>query len=96
MNAAGAIRLHPADTVAVALRDVAAGAKIRWQGGAQTGDVVVGEAVSLGHKISLVGVPKDGPITKYGAIIGVATQDIAKGAHVHVHNIASTRARSPS
>jgi altronate dehydratase len=96
MNAAGVIRLHPADTVAVALRDLAAGAQVRWQGGSQAGDIVVREAVSLGHKISLMAVPKDSPITKYGATIGIATQDIAKGAHVHVHNIASARARSRS
>jgi altronate dehydratase len=96
MSATGAIRLHPADTVVVALYDVMAGAHIRWQGGEQTGDIVVGEAVPLGHKISLMAMPKDAPITKYGATIGVASQDIAKGTHVHVHNIASARARSPS
>jgi SAF domain len=96
MKAAGAIRLHPADTVVVALHDVAAGTHIRWQGGVQAGDVVVCEAVSLGHKISLMVVQKDSPITKYGATIGVATQDIAKGAHVHIHNIVSARARSLS
>jgi SAF domain len=96
MNAAGAIRLHPADTVVVALHDVTAGTHVRWQGGAQTGDIVVCEMVPLGHKISLVAIPKDGPVTKYGATIGTAVQDIAKGAHVHVHNIASARARSES
>jgi altronate dehydratase len=96
MNAAGAIRLHPADTVVVALYDVMTGAHIRWQGGAQTGDVAVCEAVPLGHKISLMAMPKNSLVTKYGATIGVATQDIARGAHVHVHNIASARARSSS
>ncbi len=96
MNAAGAIRLHPADTVVVALHDVTAGTHIRWQGGAQTGDIAVCEAISLGHKISLMAMPKDSLVTKYGATIGVATQDIAKGTHVHVHNIASARARSRS
>ncbi len=29
------------------------------------------------------------PILKYGAPIGVATQAIAAGAHVHVHNMRS-------
>lgn len=94
MNAAGAIRLHPADTVVVALHDVTAGMHVRWQGGAQTGEILVREAVPLGHKISLMAVPKHGTITKYGATIGITTQDIARGAHVHVHNIASARARS--
>ncbi len=94
MNAAGAIRLHPADTVVVALHDVAAGTHIRWHGGGQTGDIAVCEAIPLGHKISLMDVSKNSPVTKYGATIGMAVQDIAKGAHVHVHNIASARARS--
>ncbi len=96
MSAIGAIRLHLADTVVVALHDVTAGTLVHWQGGAQTGEIVVCEMIPLGHKISLRAVSKDDPVTKYGATIGVATQAIRKGAHVHVHNIASTRARSPS
>ena len=32
-------------------------------------------------------------VVKYGHAIGVATKDIPTGAHVHTHNVASTRGR---
>jgi SAF domain len=32
-------------------------------------------------------------VVKYGNPIGTATSEIAAGAHVHVHNVASTRGR---
>ncbi|MGL4239706.1 MAG: UxaA family hydrolase [Beijerinckiaceae bacterium] len=90
---ADAIRLHADDTVAVALRDLPAGASIRWQGGAKTGEVAAREAIPLGHKISLAAVPAGAAVMKYGAPIGRATRAIAAGAHVHVHNLESARAR---
>ena len=33
------------------------------------------------------------PVIKYGSPIGIATSDIQPGAHVHTHNVASTRGR---
>ncbi|HET7219932.1 MAG TPA: SAF domain-containing protein, partial [Vicinamibacterales bacterium] len=32
-------------------------------------------------------------VVKYGSPIGLATMEIAAGAHVHTHNLASTRGR---
>ena len=32
-------------------------------------------------------------VIKYGSPIGLATAEIAAGAHVHTHNLASTRGR---
>jgi altronate dehydratase len=93
MTAADALRLHTADTVAVALRDLSPGAPVRWQGGRTHGDVALKEAIPLGHKISLRAIREGDPVLKYGATIGVASADIPAGAHVHVHNLASTRAR---
>lgn len=54
-----------------------------------------GEAVSaaqdfpLAHKLARRAIPKGETILKYGAPIGVATVDIPRGAHVHVHNMRS-------
>lgn len=47
--------------------------------------------VPLGHKLALVDIKKGQKVIEYGEQIGVATQDIAKGSHVHVHNIKSLR-----
>ena len=63
----------------------------------EAGDVVAleeGEAsvpvrLGLGHKIARVAIAQGEKIVKYGAPIGRATEDIAAGAHVHVHNVVS-------
>jgi altronate hydrolase len=94
MTQVEALRLHTADSVVVALRDLSAGTRIRWRGGPATGDVTIREAIPLGHKLSIRAISRGEPVIKYGAAIGLAALDITPGAHVHVHNVASARARS--
>lgn len=91
-----AIAIHPSDDVAVALRDLAGGEtiRVRQEGGERS--ALVCEAIPLGHKFALHALPAGAEIRKYGECIGVATADIAPGAHVHVHNLASRRARRTS
>ncbi|MBQ3234734.1 MAG: altronate dehydratase [Clostridia bacterium] len=43
--------------------------------------------LSDGHKYALRDIKKGEDIIKYGNPIGHATEDIAKGAHVHTHNV---------
>mgnify|MGYP003658422312 FL=1 len=45
-----------------------------------------GEPVPAGHKVALRPIQAGEEIVKYGQIIAQATQTIAAGAHVHVHN----------
>ena len=45
--------------------------------------------LGLGHKIARRAIAVGEPIVKYGAPIGVATDRIPPGAHVHVHNVRS-------
>ncbi len=47
--------------------------------------------VPIGHKIALVDIKKGDTVWKYGQDIGAAKADIAKGEHVHVHNIKTKR-----
>lgn len=53
---------------------------------------VIGD-VPYGHKIALQNISAGEKIVKYGAEIGLATKDIARGEYVHVHNLDSARAR---
>ena len=46
-------------------------------------------ALSLGHKIAARPIAAGETILKYNFPIGVATEDIPLGAHVHVHNVRS-------
>lgn len=50
-------------------------------------------AIPYGHKIATYPIKTGDPIIKYGEKIGVATTDIKKGEHVHVHNLDSARGR---
>ncbi len=45
--------------------------------------------IPAGHKIALRDIPKGTAVIKYGYPIGIATQDIQAGTHVHTHNLSS-------
>jgi (2R)-sulfolactate sulfo-lyase subunit alpha len=47
--------------------------------------------VPIGHKIALTDIKKGDTVIKYGQDIGKAVADIAKGEHVHVHNLKTKR-----
>lgn len=79
------IRLSDGDNVLVVRQRIPAGETITLN----TVAVVVEAALPLGHKIAARAIAAGEKILKYGAPIGVATVDIAAGAHVHVHNIRS-------
>jgi (2R)-sulfolactate sulfo-lyase subunit alpha len=47
--------------------------------------------VPIGHKVALADIKKGDTVIKYGQDIGKAVADIAKGEHVHVHNLKTKR-----
>ena len=55
--------------------------------------VTVREAIPSGHKVAIRAIAAGEPVIKYGSPIGTASADIAPGAHVHTHNVASGRGR---
>ncbi len=88
-----AVVLDPADDVAVALRDLAAGACVRVRADAATTELELAADIPLGHKLARRAIAAGAPVRKYGETIGAATAAIPAGAHVHVHNLASLRGR---
>ena len=76
------VRLHPADNVAVAAARLVKGVAI------DGGKIIAAEDIAPGHKIATEFIRKGEVVRKYGQVIGVATQDIPAGAHVHLHNLA--------
>lgn len=82
-----AIRLHAEDNVMIAMRRMAPGEHLPGVA------VVVAEPIPSGHKVATTRIAEGQPVLKYGQVIGAATQDIAPGAHVHLHNLAVTDAR---
>lgn len=74
-------RVAPDDDVATALRDIAAGERLDG--------LTARGAIPKGHKIAVRPVAAGQPVRKYGFPIGLASQAIAVGDHVHSHNLAT-------
>jgi hypothetical protein len=56
-------------------------------------ELTIRERIPHGHKVALASIGVGQPVMKYGSPIGLATADIPAGAHVHTHNLASSRGR---
>ena len=79
------LRLHAADNVLTVIAALAAGESIRIGGV----PAVVAAPLAIGHKVAARDIAAGGKIVKYGAPIGSATRDIARGEHAHTHNVKS-------
>lgn len=81
------------DTVGVAVTDIQAGEKVT--GWVMDDDTIVEveakSIIPLGHKIALKDIVPGETVIKYGEPIGKAVAPIAKGEHVHVHNLKTAR-----
>ena len=53
--------------------------------------LVAGQDVPIGHKIALGDLAPDDTVVKYGEDIGRIVEPVAKGGHVHVHNLKTKR-----
>ena len=81
--------LHPRDNVAVALEDLEPGDEVSVEKGESEVVLKVLDRVPFGHKVAVVDIPLCGWVYKYGHPIGRAKKSIARGSHVHVHNLES-------
>jgi altronate dehydratase small subunit len=77
--------LHPDDNVLVARANAPEGTEVDLE----SGTIGLTRSIPMAHKIARVAIAAGEAIRKYGMPIGIATADIAPGAHVHVHNIRS-------
>ena len=78
------IRIHPEDTVVVALKLVPAGTTFEG--------VTAAEEIPQGHKMAVAPMKQDENVVKYGLVIGHATKEINPGSWVHTHNMATNLA----
>ena len=77
--------LHPDDNTLVARANAPEGTEVETE----VGPVRLTRPIPMAHKIARRPIAAGATVLKYGMSIGVATADIAAGAHVHVHNIRS-------
>ena len=73
------LRVHPNDNVAVAVRDLNALIPLCVDGRL----LGTNEAIPMGHKVALRAIEEGETVYKYGCPIGVSTESIGLGDHVH-------------
>ena len=88
-----AIQINENDNVATALRDLQPAEAISVTSKKATKLITICDLIRYGHKFSLSEIEKEEHIIKYGEVIGIASQKIKKGTHVHIHNVLSLRGR---
>ena len=54
-------------------------------------EMTAAEDVPIGHKIALKNLSAGDTAVKYGEDIGKLVADVARGCHVHVHNLKTKR-----
>jgi altronate dehydratase len=93
---ANVLRIHPKDNVVVAVLELPPGTRLELADKSTDLGVTACDAVPFGHKVAITRIPEGRVVIKYGASIGVATEDITPGEHVHVHNLVSVRGAATS
>ena len=78
------LKIHPTDTVAVALTPLKKGSVLPID---DNTTITLTEDIPQGHKFALTDLAEGSSIIKYGNPIGIATQPICKGAWIHTHNM---------
>ena len=82
---ANAVVIDASDNVATVLAELAPGTPVHQRGPGPA--VSTTEQIPVGHKVALSDIAVGEPILKYGHTIGVASQPIHVGEHVHTHNL---------
>ena len=81
MNVDPIIRIHPADNVVIARRQLLGGAVIEKEG------LTIAGLIPPGHKVATTPIAAGDAVRRYNQVIGHATQAISPGQHVHTHNL---------
>ncbi|MFP3569489.1 UxaA family hydrolase [Paraburkholderia sp. SIMBA_030] len=79
------ILLSPVDNCLIAAARLEAGAQVEIEGER----VTLTKTIELGHKVARQELAKDDKVLRYGAVIGHVIEAVARGAHLHTHNLES-------
>jgi altronate dehydratase small subunit len=79
------ILLSPQDNCLIAAARLEAGTPVEIEGER----VTLSKAIDLGHKVARGALAKDDKVLRYGAVIGHVTEAVARGEHLHTHNLES-------
>jgi altronate dehydratase small subunit len=79
------ILLSPQDNCLIAAARLEAGVQLEIEGER----VTLAKTIDLGHKVARGAIRKDEKVLRYGAVIGHVTEAVARGEHLHTHNLES-------
>jgi altronate dehydratase small subunit len=79
------ILLSPQDNCLIATARLESGSLVEIEGE----QVTLAKTIDLGHKVARRALMKDEKVLRYGAVIGHVTEAVARGAHLHTHNLES-------
>ncbi|WP_322012441.1 UxaA family hydrolase [Paraburkholderia sp. J12] len=79
------ILLAPEDNCLIAAARLEAGATVEIEGER----VTLAKTIELGHKVARRALAQDEKVLRYGASIGHVTGPVARGEHLHTHNLES-------
>ncbi|MBU2509865.1 UxaA family hydrolase [bacterium] len=88
-----AIIVNKNDNVATALRHLESGDTVRIDIGNTTLEIQLTQSIQFGHKFALDDIQAGNTVIKYGEKIGIASSNIIRGQHVHLHNVEGFRGR---
>lgn len=88
-----ALLCNPSDSVAIAVKPLVPGDRVTLcVDGCET-VIEIAQPIPSGHKFAVRCIPAGQSVIKYGETIGKATDCIAQGRHVHLHNLEGLRGR---
>jgi altronate dehydratase small subunit len=88
-----AVVINEKDNVATAVTPMKSGSTLSLEVQGRAEKIKLLSDIPMGHKFALRGIDEGADVIKYGEPIGRTTAPIAKGEHVHVHNVVSHRGR---
>ena len=90
------IVINERDNVATALDELPPGTTVSVKTEHRMERVELISHIPRGHKFALRHIDRGGAVIKYGETIGKSTEEIPRGQHVHVHNVASQTKGEPA
>jgi len=84
-----AMIIEEIDGVAVAIEEIKNKTEANFKINGRIETIKVIEDIPIYHKFAVKNLSLGEPVLRYGVSIGIATKNIKRGEHVHVHNLES-------
>ncbi len=84
-----AVHVNDSDTCVTLTETASSGDAVGYVENGINNSIFARQQIPAWHKMAIKSMKKGEKVYKYGAVIGLALEDIEPGDYVHVHNIRS-------